>query len=110
MFDMLWKYSCTGCPANEENDQGVTPQKHAKQEGHKDAMKELKKLTAFQDKLSRGATPKGAADPWAIQVGRQVWRKVLGGGEVGGVETRGGLKACSFSSSPCGLMDKALVS
>ena len=37
-------------------------------------MKELKKLTSFQDKIARGARPKGAAEPWAIQVrGRELW-------------------------------------
>ena len=66
-----WCYKllhCTGCPANEENNEGLTPQKLAKQEGLKDAMKELKKLTALQDKIARGTKPKGAAEPWAVQV------------------------------------------
>jgi ankyrin repeat protein len=57
-----------GSPTNDENEQGVTPQKLAKQEGMKDVMKELKKLTSFQDKIARGAKPKGAAEPWAIQL------------------------------------------
>lgn len=34
----------------------------------KDAMKELKKLTSFQDKAARGAKPKGYAEPWCVQV------------------------------------------
>lgn len=60
---------CAGCPANEPtNDEGPTPQKLAKTEGLKDAMKELKKLTTFQDKVERGAKPKGYAEPWAVQV------------------------------------------
>ena len=58
-----------GCPANEPpNEEGVTPQKLAKAEGLKDAMKELKKLTSFQDKVARGAKPKGYAEPWAVKV------------------------------------------
>ena len=31
-------------------------------------MKELKKLTTFQDKVERGSKPKGYAEPWAVQV------------------------------------------
>ena len=57
-----------GCPTNETNDQGVTPQKLAKAEGMKDAMKELKKLTTFQDKAARGGKPKGYAEPWCVRV------------------------------------------
>jgi len=46
----------TGCPANQgTNEEGLTPQKIAKAEGFKDSMKELKKLTTFQDKVERGA-------------------------------------------------------
>lgn len=70
-----------GCPANEAtHESGATPQKLAKAEGHKDSMKELKKLTAFQDKVARGAKPKGYAEPWAVQVNglrsiqQLVWR------------------------------------
>ena len=58
-----------GCPANQPaGEEGPTPQKVAKSEGHKDSMKELKKLTTFQDKVSRGMKPKGFAEPWAVQV------------------------------------------
>lgn len=57
-----------GCPTNVANDQGVTPQKLAKAEGMKDAMKELKKLTTFQDKAARGGRPKGYAEPWCVRV------------------------------------------
>lgn len=65
-----WYYTIyiIGCPANEENDQGLTPQKLAKQDGLKDVMKELKKLTSFQDKVAHGSKPKGAVEPWAVQV------------------------------------------
>lgn len=31
-------------------------------------MKELKKLTTFQDKVSKGGKPKGYAEPWSIRV------------------------------------------
>lgn len=58
----------SGCPANEANNDGVTPQKLAKSEGFKDSMKELKKLTGFQDKIAGGGRPKGFAEPWAIRV------------------------------------------
>ena len=58
----------TGCPANETSEEGLTPQKIAKAEGFKDAMKELKKLTLFQDKAARGAKPKGFAEPWCVKV------------------------------------------
>ena len=71
---------CTGCPANEENNEGLTPQKLAKQEGLKDAMKELKKLTALQDKIARGTKPKGAAEPWAVQVSLRRKTNMRGGG------------------------------
>lgn len=64
-------YQSPGCPTNNENEEGLTPQKLAKQEGLKDAMKELKKLTTFQDKIARGAKPKGAAEPWAVQVSQK---------------------------------------
>ena len=58
-----------GCPANQPtNEEGLTPQKIAKTEGFKDAMKELKKLTTFQDKIERGAKPKGSAEDWAVRV------------------------------------------
>ena len=63
----------------------MTPQKLAKQEGLKDAMKELKKLTSFQDKLAHGAKPKGAAEPWAVQVCR-----FCGAGRNEGGSERGG--------------------
>ena len=82
---MCNEYYYAGCPANEENDQGMTPQKLAKQEGLKDAMKELKKLTSFQDKLACGAKPKGAAEPWAVQVCR-----FCGAGRNEGGSERGG--------------------
>ena len=61
-------YHCIGCPANESNEEGLTPQKIAKNEGMKDAMKELKKLTVYQDKIAKGNKPKGFAESWAIQV------------------------------------------
>ena len=63
-----------GCPANEPTtDEGeLTPQKIAKAEGYKDAMKELKKLTTFQDKAARGAKPKGFSEPWAVTVSAAV--------------------------------------
>lgn len=61
-------YIAIGCPTNETNNEGLTPQKIAKNEGTKDAMKELKKLSGFQDKVSRGAKPKGYAEPWSIKV------------------------------------------
>ena len=57
-----------GCPANEANEEGLTPQKIAKTEGFKDAMKEAKKLSSFQDKAARGAKPKGFAEPWCVRV------------------------------------------
>ncbi len=58
-----------GCPANQAtNGEGLTPQKIAKTEGYKDAMKELKKLTTFQDKAEKGGKPKGFAEPWAVRV------------------------------------------
>ncbi len=31
-------------------------------------MKEIKKLTTFQDKVARGTKPKGYAEPWAVRV------------------------------------------
>ena len=60
----------SGCPANEAttDEAALTPQKIAKAEGYKDAMKELKKLTTFQDKADRGAKPKGFSEPWAVKV------------------------------------------
>lgn len=48
--------------------EGVTPQKIAKTEGFKDCMKELKKLTSFQDKVAKGSKPKGFSEHWCIQV------------------------------------------
>ena len=57
-----------GCPANEANEEGLTPQKIAKTEGFKDVMKEVKKLGSFQDKVARGAKPKGFAEPWCVRV------------------------------------------
>ena len=33
-------------------------------------MKELKKLTTFQDKVDRGVKPKGFSEPWAVKVSR----------------------------------------
>ena len=59
-----------GCPANEAttDEAALTPQKIAKAEGYKDVMKELKKLTTFQDKVDRGAKPKGFSEPWAVRV------------------------------------------
>ena len=57
-----------GCPTNEANCEGLTPQKYAKNEGMKDAMKELKKLSSFQDKIAKGGKPKGYAEPWSVQV------------------------------------------
>lgn len=58
-----------GCPANQPtNGEELTPQKIAKNEGFKDAMKELKKLTTFQDKIEQGAKPKGFAEAWAVKV------------------------------------------
>ena len=57
-----------GCPANEANGEGNTPQKLAKSLGFKDCMKELKKLTSFQDKIFKGGKPKGYAEKWCIQV------------------------------------------
>ena len=61
-----------GCPANETttDELALTPQKIAKAEGYKDAMKELKKLTTFQDKADRGVKPKGFSEPWAVKVSR----------------------------------------
>ena len=63
-------YVVPGCPANEAttDDAALTPQKIAKTEGYKDAMKELKKLTTFQDKAARGTRPKGFSDKWAVRV------------------------------------------
>ena len=57
-----------GCPANEVNEEGQTPQKLAKADGIKDAMKELKKLTGYQDKVAKGGKPKGFAELWCIRV------------------------------------------
>lgn len=63
--------SCSlGCPANEPNSEGNTPQKLAKSLGFKDCMKELKKLTTFQDKILKGGKPKGYAEKWCVQVGK----------------------------------------
>lgn len=59
---------CVGCPANETNQEGLTPQKIAKNEGMKDAMKELKKLTNFQDKVAKGGKAKGYSEPWCVRV------------------------------------------
>lgn len=65
----IYYHSCiVGCPANELNEEGLTPQKIAKNEGMKDSMKELKKLSGFQDKVARGNKPKGFAEPWTIRV------------------------------------------
>ena len=50
------------------NGEGNTPQKLAKSLGFKDCMKELKKLTSFQDKILKGGKPKGYAEKWCIQV------------------------------------------
>ena len=109
-------YYSSGSPTNDENEQGVTPQKLAKQEGMKDAMKELKKLTSFQDKIARGAKPKGAAEPWAIQV-RKLDRvnNSWSNEPVGpcGLMNKGNYIHTNeqiHTASPCGLMDKALVS
>ena len=57
-----------GCPTNETNRDGLTPQKIAKNEGMKDAMKELKRLTNFQDKVARGGKAKGYSEPWCVRV------------------------------------------
>ncbi|XP_019849609.1 PREDICTED: ankyrin repeat and EF-hand domain-containing protein 1-like isoform X1 [Amphimedon queenslandica] len=57
-----------GCPANEVNEVGQTPQKIAKAEGMKDALKELKKLTGYQDKVGKGGKPKGFAESWCIKL------------------------------------------
>ena len=57
-----------GCPTNEANSDGLTPQKYAKNEGMKDAMKELKKLSSFQDKVAKGGKPKGFAESWSVRV------------------------------------------
>lgn len=57
-----------GCPAGAATVEGVTPQKIAKTEGFKDCMKELKKLTSFQDKVAKGSKPKGFSEQWCIQV------------------------------------------
>ena len=63
----------SGCPANEgAGEEDTTPQKIAKVEGFKDAMKELKKLTTFQDKVAHGTKPKGYAEPWAVRVCKQI--------------------------------------
>ena len=62
------KSSCIGCPANESNQDGNTPQKLAKNEGFKDVMKELKKLTGFQDKVAKGGKPKGYTEPYLVRV------------------------------------------
>ena len=35
-------------------------------------MKELKKLTTFQDKAARGAKPKGFSEAWAVMVSRHM--------------------------------------
>ena len=66
----LFVFTCVGCPANETttDEAALTPQKIAKTEGYKDVMKELKKLTTFQDKADRGAKPKGFSEPWAVKV------------------------------------------
>lgn len=42
-------------------------------------MKELKKLTTFQDKAARGAKPKGFSEAWAVMVSRHMhsWLHVL---------------------------------
>ena len=61
-----------GCPAGAATVDGVTPQKIAKTEGFKDCMKELKKLTSFQDKVAKGSKPKGFSEHWCIQVGAVV--------------------------------------
>ena len=65
-------FTFLGCPANEAttDETALTPQKIAKAEGYKDAMKELKKLTTFQDKADRGVKPKGFSEPWAVKVSR----------------------------------------
>lgn len=68
IFIMISFNVVVGCPTNEVNSDGLTPQKIAKNEGTKDAMKELKKLSGFQDKVSRGTKPKGYAEPWSIRV------------------------------------------
>lgn len=60
--------NAVGCPADEVNEVGQTPQKIAKAEGMKDALKELKKLTGYQDKVGKGGKPKGFAEPWSIRV------------------------------------------
>ena len=57
-----------GCPAGAATVEGVTPQKIAKTEGFKDCMKELKKLTSFQDKVAKGSKPKGFSEHWCIQL------------------------------------------
>jgi hypothetical protein len=68
MISYLFEF--LGCPANEAttDESALTPQKIAKAEGYKDAMKDLKKLTTFQDKADRGAKPKGFSEPWAVKV------------------------------------------
>ena len=67
-------FTFLGCPANEAttDEAALTPQKIAKAEGYKDAMKELKKLTTFQDKADRGVKPKGFSEPWAVKVSRKL--------------------------------------
>jgi len=46
-------------------------------------MKELKKLTTFQDKVARGSKPKGYAEPWAVQVRIGQWTKTCRVANVG---------------------------
>lgn len=56
-----------GCPANETDSSGQNPQKVAKGMGRKDLMKEVKKLSTFQDKAGRGKV-KGFTEQWLVQV------------------------------------------
>ena len=58
-----------GCPAGQATTkEGLTPQRIAKKEGLKDAMKELKKQNTFQNKCTLDIKPKGFAEPWAVKV------------------------------------------
>ena len=67
MMLVLLPVCTSGCPANEADSSGQNPQKMAKTMGRKDLMKEVKKLSTFQDKASRGKV-KGFTEPWLVQV------------------------------------------
>ena len=57
----------TGCPSTLKNKEGKTPRLLAKDNEHKDALKECRKAEKQSAKLSKGGSRTG--EPYAIRVG-----------------------------------------